>query len=660
MDILKEKHKRYLEKLLGGERFTGSPEVGKKHLSLGVDPELYMQGYSILVEEILKVLGAVSSWEASSLFKLFILDISTSLRAYFEEKERKIEAVSKLYRVLSSVNSLSVRVEDREELLREACKVLVEDGGYRGARVSVIEGDGLKVVASWGDVEDLYPSEEKAIKLGKPMFENNFASFPMRSYLGIVGVLSVNLGEKGGLSDEEIELFSEISNELSYALRTFEERRRFEYISSYDPLTGLPNREQFISKLNRLIESSKYRKIDLGVMVLDIDRFKHINDAYSYSFGDFVLKAVGERLQKVLRGEDQVGKLGSDEFGVVLVDVKGEKGALKAVNKIRKAFRKPIIVEGNPIYITFSMGVSLFPKDGDKGEDLLKGAEVALSKARSQGGDTFVFFSQEADRDVKEFIDMEVKLRKALENNEFVLFYQPKVSLKDLKITGAEALIRWRSPHEGLVPPGRFIPVLESLGIIVEVGEWVLREAARQAKEWMEKGMPLKVAANVSALQFKDEEFVDKVKKAISECGLPPELFEIEITESLIMQDIEKAIRILDELRGFGISITMDDFGTGYSSLSYLKNLPVDSLKVDISFVRGIPHRQEDVRITKVIVDIAETFGLKSVAEGVESREQVDILRDMGCHEVQGFYFSPPVPPEEFVKVFEKLEGGKL
>ncbi len=659
LDALKERHMKYFEELLKGEGFPGSPEVGRKHLLVGVDPELYMQGYSILVEEILKVLGALSSLEASSLFKLFILDISTSLRAYFEEKEKRVEAVSRLYKVLSSVNSLIVRVEDREELLREACKVLVEDGGYKGARISVVEDEGLKVVASWGEAESTHFPEEKAIKQGSPIFEDGFAAFPMRSYLGIVGALGVNLGKVKGLPEEEVELFSKIGNELSYALRTFEERRRFEYISSYDPLTGLPNRKQFISKLNRLIESSKHRKRDIGVMILDIDRFKHINDAYGYSFGDLVLKAVGERLQKLLRGEDQVGKLGSDEFGVVLVDVKGEKGILRVINRIRKAFKRSFLMDGKPVYITFSMGISLFPRDGERGEDLLRGAEVALSKARSHGGDTFFFFSQEADRDVKEFIDMEMKLRKALEKNEFVLFYQPKVDLKSFRVTGAEALIRWRSPQEGLVPPGKFIPVLESLGIIVDVGEWVLREAARQAKEWMEKGMPLRIAANVSALQFRDKEFVDKVKKAVSHCGLPPELFEIEITESLVMQDVEKAIGILEELRGFGIGVTMDDFGTGYSSLAYLKNLPVDSLKVDISFVRGIPHRQEDMRITKVIVDIAEIFGLRSVAEGVERKDQVEVLKNMGCHEIQGFYFSPPVPPEEFVKIFEKLEGGK-
>jgi diguanylate cyclase (GGDEF)-like protein len=416
--------------------------------------------------------------------------------------------------------------------------------------------------------------------------------------------------------------------------------------------------------MKKTIARAKRYKQKFGVLFIDLDNFKRINDTLGHDSGDLLLNIVARKLSSVLRSSDYVARsraeegknmltrLGGDEFLAVLPDLLEAQSAAQVARRILNALSEPFDLTGREVVITASIGISLYPDDGEDIEDLLKNADVAMYHAKDEGRNNFQFYSKAMNAAALELLAMENELRKALEHDELVLYYQPKLNAATRTIIGMEALIRWRHPDKGLISPGRFIPLAEANGLIVQIGEFSLRTACAQMKQWQDAGLnPGSVAVNVSGRQFSQKNLVEVVNSALEDAGLSPECLELEITESTIMRDPEEAVRVLLELKAKGIQIAIDDFGTGYSSLSYLKRLPLDFLKVDQSFVKNLASSHSDRAIVLAIIAMAHSLNLKVIAEGVETEEQLSFLLEQGCDEFQGFIFSQAVPAPDFSKL---------
>jgi diguanylate cyclase (GGDEF)-like protein len=388
----------------------------------------------------------------------------------------------------------------------------------------------------------------------------------------------------------------------------------------------------------------------MAVMFLDLDRFKVINDTLGHEAGDLLLKAVAERLKECLRPGDNVFRMGGDEFLFILTDVRDIDDVRSAAQAILDHFKEPVHINSHEFMISASIGISVYPLDGEELESLVKNADVAMYDAKNRGKNSFRFYEAHMNDKAEERLHIESSLRKALENKEFMLYYQPRFNLASSKIIGMEALVRWQHPDLGLVPPLDFIPLAEESGFIVPLGEWVLRTSCMQCREWqMEEGFPLNISVNISAAQFQREEFVEMVKRILEESLLDPKYLELELTESVVMENGAMAITKLNQLKALGVKISIDDFGTGFSSLSYLKHFPIDSLKIDRSFIKDIPTAPKDSAITKTIIALGRRLSLNVVAEGVETQEQFAFLLSRKCSEVQGYLISKPLPPEEAI-----------
>lgn len=427
---------------------------------------------------------------------------------------------------------------------------------------------------------------------------------------------------------------------------------RIGYLAYFDALTGLPNRNLFIDRISQGIARAEYRKRPVAVLTTDIDRFKFINDTYGLDTGDAVLKEVAKRLEASLREGDTAARIGGDGFGILLIDIAESEDVILVAEKVMKNVSQTIQFEGKEIVLTVSVGISVCPNDGKDASILIKNADLALAKAKQQGRKNYQFYTEELDVKASEFVLMEKNLFNAIKNGEFILYYQPYWDISTKKIVGMEALIRWQSPELGLVFPGKFIPVLEDTRMIIEVGEWVLRRAISQVKEWQNKGYPVvPVSVNLSLIQFKQKGLAEMVKKVIGEFGFFTSLLTLEITESAFMHDIESAHAVLENLKQIGVSISIDDFGTGYSSLAHLKRFPIDNLKIDMSFIREITTDPDTASIVMAIIAMAHTLNLKTIAEGIETEEQWKFLRLLRCDMGQGYYFSKPLPAEEAEKM---------
>jgi len=427
-----------------------------------------------------------------------------------------------------------------------------------------------------------------------------------------------------------------------------ENERRLDRLSFYNALTGLPNRTLFQDRLAQSIVAAQRGGRRLALMVFDIERFKSINDTFGQAAGDRVLQLFAERLVEVARNSALIAHLGGDQFALMLPGIR-EAAELAGLAATSAAFfARPYTVEGRELHLAAKAGFALYPEDGIDAGVLFRNAEAALKRAKSTG-ERYLFYAPHINARVAEQVELESKLRKAVERREFVLHYQPKVDLASRRIVGAEALIRWQEPGGGLVPPGRFIPVLEETGLILAVGRWAMDEAVRTHLDWRARGLPApRIAVNLSALQMREQDFVDGVRGALgdtagADCGL-----DLEITESLLMQDIDGNTRKLREIRALGVGIALDDFGTGYSSLAYLSKLPIDTLKIDRAFVRGMVENPDDTSITTTIISLAQALRMKVVAEGVEDEQQAQMLRLLRCDQMQGYLFSPPLPQGKF------------
>jgi diguanylate cyclase (GGDEF)-like protein/PAS domain S-box-containing protein len=431
------------------------------------------------------------------------------------------------------------------------------------------------------------------------------------------------------------------------------------YLTHYDALTGLPNRILLRDRLRQTLARADRHHQPLWVVSVDLDRFKFVNGTLGHESGDVLLKTIAERMEAAIRDVDTLARLGSDEFVLILTEDFEEHMGVAVIQRIMAAVAKPLRINGREFFMTCSIGLAVHPSDGEDAETLLKHAAVAMDRAKERGRNNFQFYTPAMNTRALERLRLEGDLRNAVERDEFVLHYQPQVDLRTGRIVGMEALIRWKHPELGMVPPARFIGLAEETGLIVTMGSWVMRTACAQNKAWQEAGLGhLPVAVNVSALQFGQADFVQSIATVLEQTGLAPQYLEIEVTESLFMTEANHAIGILHELKALGVKLSIDDFGTGYSSLSYLKRFPIDVLKIDQSFVRDLTDHRDDAAIVVSIISLAHSLRLTVIAEGVESKEQVAYLQQQGCDQMQGYFFSRPVPAEELKQMLR--EGKSL
>ena len=438
---------------------------------------------------------------------------------------------------------------------------------------------------------------------------------------------------------------------MSGVTRDITERKRrdeqIQCLAYSDALTGLPNRSLYLDRLSQALALAERRREMLAVLFLDLDRFKHVNDSLGHLAGDVLLQSVARRLSAVLRPEDTLARMGGDEFTLLLTDPHGPEDAARVAQRVLDTLADPFTVEGHELFVTGSVGISLYPTDGPDAPSLLRHAEVAMYRAKEQGRNGYQLFTEQMNAAAFERLVLESSLHRGLAHGEFTLFYQPVVS-SDGQIVGAEALVRWRHPDLGLVSPAKFIPLAEETGLIVPLGHWVLETACRQAAAWFRSGHPLGVSVNLSARQLRRPDLVRQVASSLADVGLPAEWLTLELTESALITTGEAAVSVLEGLRALGVSIAVDDFGTGYSSLSYLRHLPVDVLKVDRAFVQDMVASQKDRTVVWAILALAHGLGLKVVAEGVETEAQRECLCGMNCDALQGYLISPPLAAAEF------------
>jgi diguanylate cyclase (GGDEF)-like protein len=503
-----------------------------------------------------------------------------------------------------------------------------------------------------------------------------------RSNLGVLGMTSLltapiwlqgkmvgivcheHLGTKRKWGMEEQNFAAAIADLVSLALEASERQRSAEmirYQANYDLLTGLPNKMLFNERLSQALTDAASSQSILGVMFLDLDRFKQINDTLGHLIGDRLLQGVAKRLVKCLREEDTIARWGGDEFTVLLTHIKSKEDAAKIAERILEALKPDLEIEGHHLHISSSIGIAIYPSDGTDSETLLKNADAALYRAKEQNRNNYQFYNSVMNSNASELLIVEHKLHAALEQQQFVVHYQPQINTSAGKITQMEALVRWQHPQQGFMSPETFIPLAEENGLIIPIGEWVLKTACAQNKAWQNAGLPpISVAVNLSARQFQEANLVDMVGRVLSETSLEPKFLELEITESVAMKNVEYTRETLLELHHMGVRISLDDFGTGYSSLSYLKKLPLHKLKIDKSFVFDLTKDPNDAAIIAAIVALGKVLNIKVVAEGVETVEHKELLRSLRCKYMQGYFFSRPLSAEDATHLLQNSEWIKV
>ncbi len=617
--------------------------------------------------------------------------------------EERIARLSRIHALLSGINALIVRGRERQPLLDEACEIAVRAGGFRMAWIGFVDPQSRDVVPAAkagheeGYLQIIRPSIDPdapgepgiaghAMRTKRPAVLDDFANHPhavqreeafargYRSAISLplvvedraVGVMSLYATELGVFDDEEIKLLNELSGDVSFALEYVEKRKRLEHLANYDTLTGVANRNLLNDRLAQALAQAHRPKYMVAVALLDLDHFRLINDSRGHRTGDELLKIVASRLRACIRESDTLARLGGDEFVLILpgqTDVvtvsrvverisnrmATDSRVVEILQRILDALSEPMLAGDRELRLTCSIGVSLYPQDGEDPEALLRNAAAALSRAKQLGRKNFQFYTVELNAQIAERLSLHSALRRALERDEFTLFYQPKISLQTGKMSGVEALLRWESPESGVVPPGGFIPVLEETGLIVDVGRRVMEKAVVEFALWRaNSARPPRIAVNVSQLQLAQKDFPAVVQEILKKDPSGAAGLDIEITESLIMQDIDVNISKLKAIREMKVNIAIDDFGTGYSSLSYLAKLPIDTLKIDRAFIHRIADSPEGLSIVTTIISLAHSLGLKVVAEGVETEAQRKMLRLLKCDEIQGYVVSPPLSAEQF------------
>jgi diguanylate cyclase (GGDEF)-like protein len=477
----------------------------------------------------------------------------------------------------------------------------------------------------------------------------SIAAFPIIVSEEAVGVLTLYAEEPNFFDEEEMTLLAELVSDIAFAIDHINKEERLKYLSYYDELTGLANRSLFLERVGQYLRGEVSARHRVAVLLIDLDRFKNVNDSLGRPAGDALLKQVGEWLARNRGDTNLVARLGSNHFGVVLPNVAPGRDLARLLDEMLRAFvAHPFCLQDIVVRVSATVGVALFPNDGADAETLFRNAEVALKKAKARG-DRYLFYTSAMTYAAQGKLSLETQLREALEKDQFVLYYQPKVGVASGLLTGAEALIRWNDPRTGLVAPSRFIPSLEETGLIYEVGRWAIGRAMKDYARWRAAGFLVgRIAVNVSPIQLRDPDFIAELERTV---GIDPQAaagLELEITEGVIMEDIGHTVASLRAIRAMGLTVAIDDFGTGFSSLSYLAKLPVDTLKIDRSFITDMTQSSEGLGLVSTIISLAHGLKLKVVGEGVETEEQSRLLGLLGCDEMQGFIFSRPIPGDAF------------
>ena len=609
----------------------------------------------------------------------------------FDDMAAALQRINRSLKTLSAGNRAVVRENNEQSLLAEMCRILVEVGGYRLAWVGYAEQDKNKTVRpmaqagyeegylatlnlTWADTERGRGPVGTAIRTGKPSVIRNLLTDPdfapwreearKRGYASamalplhmnakVVGALSIYAGELEAFDIEEVALLSEMANDLAYGITALTTRAEHEQahktirrMAYHDRLTDLPNHAFFEEHLQQALSEAGTRGQSLAVLLLDLDRFREINDALGFHQGDMLLKDVGERLRSVLKENELVARMRGDEFSILL-PVSDTDHATEATQRVLDALGEPFTISGLMLNIGAVAGISLFPQHGTEATRLIRYADVAMRQAK-KSGKGYTFYTVEQDEDGVKRLALAGELRRAIEEDELILHYQPKIDMRTGQVCGAEALVRWIHPQQGMIPPDEFIPLAEHTGLIKPLTDWVMEAALRQSSAWRQAGLALPVAINLSVRNLRDAELLSKMEQLFTAWAAEAGWLELEITESAVMEDPEGALEILKRLSDLGFTLFIDDFGTGYSSLSYLKKLPVNAVKIDKSFVIDMLTNTGSAAIVRATIVLANDLGLKVVAEGVEDQAMWDRLAALGCDVAQGYHISKPMPAEQF------------
>ncbi|HYL25601.1 MAG TPA: EAL domain-containing protein [Burkholderiales bacterium] len=621
------------------------------------------------VDEVLSARPAVPADTRADLDRehlRLMVDQLLEKTAALEAQQRRIERMNRTLAMLSAINALIVRADDRQALLEEACRIAIEKGGFRLAAVGL--GERSRRLALAARAGEGNPERElERLKIGtQAMIWNDaesgsFVALPLIVADEPVGVLLLYARVRDFFDDEEMRLLHELAGDVSFALHHLEQKARMDYLAYHDSLTDLPNRSLFTDRMTQALNAARREKRFAAAVFVDVERFRMVNETFGRKAGDDLLRTIGARLRAAAREQDSVARIGADHFAIAVAafDRPGDT-THRLIERLEQAFTPPITIDGVELRVALKAGIAVFPADGESTESLCANAETALSKAK-ESNQRCLFYAPEMNARVAESLAMENRLRRALEEGRLALHYQPKIDVKTGAVAGLEALIRWIDPELGTVPPAKFVGLLEETGMILAAGRWALRQAASDIQHWESLGIAVpRIAVNVSAIQLRQKDFVDSVLEAVAEFGGRAPLIDLEITESVLMDDIEESTRKLQTLRRAGIEVSVDDFGTGYCSLSYLARLPVDMLKIDRSFVVRMHDVGYPRNIVAMIVSLAHTLGLKVIAEGVEDTEQVHLLKELGCDQIQGYYVSVPVPAQQIEELLRPDAGKSL
>jgi diguanylate cyclase len=652
----------------------------ERELTMGPSPGQFESEFRILRPD-----GAVR-WVRARGFPVLgsdgeVVRIAGSAEDITERREHQtgIARLSRIYAVLSGINSAIVRIRDRDELMQEACRIAVEEGVFQMAWIGMVDARATvgRMIAWYGGDQpppnatrfSLQPDSaerdqpaSRALRERRPVICNDvsgdpvlarsagslgcgsLAAFPLLIEGRAAAVLVLCAGEAGFFDAQELRLLRELAGDIAFGLQYIEKEENLNYLAYYDALTGLANSTLFHDRLIQFLHNARPVRERVAVILIDIERFAQINDSMGRQVGDSLLRMVAERLDHALDEPYSVARIAADMFAIAVGGLRRRAdAALVLHDQVLRALELPFVIDGTELQLAAKAGVALYPTDGEDASTLFKNAEAALKQAEATG-ERFLYYARQMNAEVSEKLALETRLRKAIERDQFTLHYQPKVDTVSGRIVGLEALVRWDDPERGLMTPGHFIPLLEETGLIVELGDWALQRALADHRRWSARGLrPPRIGVNVSAMQLHRSDFAERVLRLVSDSGVGADALELEITESVIMQDLDAGIRILTRLREAGVHIAVDDFGTGYSSLRYLAKLPLDSLKIDQSFVFTMLEDSSSMAIVSMVISLAHALKLDVVAEGVDAAPQIAALRRLGCDQLQGFLLSMPV-----------------
>ena len=634
--------------------------------------------------------ASISRYHSSGrqFFTAILRDITERTRS-----EARIHSLDRVRDVMARINSLIVRVKCREELFHEACAIAIGTGGFCAGWIGLIADARITVpLSTWCGEFTAYRDHLEAILADEtsaqtPMASSLLSASPIvvndianddrvtlreealacgfRSLVVLplciggrtVALFTLYSAQAGLFDEDELRLLTQMADDVSLALDHIQKTEQLDFLACYDPLTGLANRSLFLDRVTQYMHSATTGGRKLALVLTDLERFGSVNDTFGRAVGDALIKHVSAWMVRMMGDANLLARIDADHFALILPDVESEGAVARYLEQSRKNFLDdPFLVDGVELRVASKVGLAVFPEDGADAETLFNHAEAALKKAKASG-ERYVFYTQKMTDLVAGKLALESRLIHALENEEFVLHYQPKVDLPSHRITGVEALIRWNDPRGGLVAPAEFIPMLEETGLIHQVGKWALLKALQDVKHWRRLGAEaMRVAVNVSSMQLRDPTFVADVERIIEASGGAAGDLELEITESMIMEDVAHGIATLNALRALGVTVAIDDFGTGYSSLGYLSKLPIDTLKIDRTFIGGMTESSEGLALVSTIIALAHALKMKVVAEGVELVEQSTLLRQLGCDEMQGYLFCRPVPCDQLQAMLPKNE----